>query len=226
MLYAVNNTGDKIRPMESKGVAKDIYSGYPATSKVKEAISMWEVSETEPELVDPWMLPYTKWAMEWRLKFPREMVEEVLSDEKGNKHIADVCTADGTVLKFQHRHLDIVSMRKREKFFNKMRWILNASSWEMNLTAGATHYCDIHGQQLPLPQADDYTWTAYTSIRSKTIYQSCKCPVFLDFGDHLLHWINWQGRSGLQMQFGYNGGILKTFTKQQLLDAYTKQPTK
>lgn len=223
MLYAIDTDKKKVRPQEAKGIAKDPFSGYPVVSKVKETTSMWIAADAP---IDGWMLPDTEWSMQWRLKFPRELVEVIVDNQQEGKHIADVYTADGMVLKFQHRFLDIKKMRERERFFGKMTWILNASSWELKIVSRASYFCDTDGQQLELPPANGFEWVNYHSTRSKTIYQSCKCPVLLDLGGDYLHWINWQQRSNLQVQLSLNCGILKTFSKQQFLDRYTQQHSK
>lgn len=219
MLYAIDSNEQKVRPHEEQGAVKDPFSGYPVTPKARGNTALWYAAEAP---TDPWMLPYTEWAMQWRLKFPKEMVEVILKDGTGIKHVADVYTTAGQVLKFQHRFLTIVEMRQREQFFNKMIWVLNAALWDFDIVSRPTHYCDVNGEHLELPAAEGFEWIRYSTTRSKVIFQSCKCPVLLDLGGAHLHWLNWQGSSGLHLHFENNGGIVKTFKKEDFLKKHTK----
>jgi hypothetical protein len=51
-----------------------------------------------------------------------------LPDEKtGEKHIADVRTADNLVIEFQHSHIDPKERAIRERFYNNMVWVVDGT---------------------------------------------------------------------------------------------------
>jgi competence protein CoiA len=77
---------------------------------------------------DPWWEPETEWHRRWKNAFSIEWQENALFDERtGEKHIADVRTADGLILEFQHSAIAQKERTSREQFYKSMAWIVDGS---------------------------------------------------------------------------------------------------
>lgn len=77
---------------------------------------------------DPWWENETEWHRAWKSNFPPEWQEVIHTDtQTGEKHIADVCTANGFVVEFQHSFLRAEERIKREQFYKKMIWIVDGT---------------------------------------------------------------------------------------------------
>jgi hypothetical protein len=74
---------------------------------------------------DPWWESETDWHRAWKNQFPREWQEIIHQSEAGEKHIADVKTEYRVVLEFQHSHLRRDEREAREKFYQKMVWVVD-----------------------------------------------------------------------------------------------------
>lgn len=75
---------------------------------------------------DRWWEPETEWHRNWKLNFPEEWQEVVLRDgQNGEKHIADVRTAHGLTIEFQHSNLRPEECIARETFHGKMVWVVD-----------------------------------------------------------------------------------------------------
>jgi competence protein CoiA len=77
---------------------------------------------------DPWWEPETDWHRQWKNKYRIEWQEYAFVDEQtGEKHIADVRTANGLVLEFQHSAIAQKERTSREQFYKRMIWIADGS---------------------------------------------------------------------------------------------------
>jgi competence protein CoiA len=74
---------------------------------------------------DPWWEPETKWHRDWKNQFPEDWQEKPHQSDDGEKHIADVKTDFGVVLEFQHSFLRRAEREAREKFYQKMVWVVD-----------------------------------------------------------------------------------------------------
>ena len=74
---------------------------------------------------DHWWEPETEWHRAWKNKFPAEWQEIVHRAPDGEKHIADVKTAFGRVIEFQHSFIKPDERRSREAFYKPMIWVVN-----------------------------------------------------------------------------------------------------
>jgi hypothetical protein len=70
---------------------------------------------------------------EWKNKFPETWQEVILTNEAGEKHIADIRTTSGTVLEFQNSPISSETIRIREQFYKDMVWVINAKPFLENL---------------------------------------------------------------------------------------------
>lgn len=69
---------------------------------------------------DPWWENESDWHRSWKNHFPAGWQEIVLSGPYGQRHIADVKTAAGLVLEFQHSPLAPMERHARENFYRNM----------------------------------------------------------------------------------------------------------
>jgi hypothetical protein len=74
---------------------------------------------------DPWSEPESEWHREWKSLFPREMQEVVIGP-----HRADVLSPRG-VIELQHSSISAAEIRKREQFYEKMVWVIDAQNFTM-----------------------------------------------------------------------------------------------
>jgi len=73
---------------------------------------------------DPWW-EETEWHRSWKNRFPDEWQEVVRRAPDGEKHIADVRTANDWVIEFQHSAIDPEERRSRNDFYGKLVWVVN-----------------------------------------------------------------------------------------------------
>lgn len=74
---------------------------------------------------DRWWEPETEWHRSWKGHFPIEWQEVVHKDITGEKHIADVKTAENWILEFQHSFIKPEEMRSRNTFYKKIVWVVD-----------------------------------------------------------------------------------------------------
>ena len=73
---------------------------------------------------DHWWEPETAWHRDWKDRFPEDW-QEVIHQSDGKKHYADVETASGKVIEFQHSHLPRGEREAREIFYQNMVWVVD-----------------------------------------------------------------------------------------------------
>lgn len=78
---------------------------------------------------DNWWESETEWHRAWKNHFSKDWQEVFLSDEEtGEKHIADIYTAQGLVIEFQHSNIKHEERISREKFYKNMIWVVDGSN--------------------------------------------------------------------------------------------------
>jgi hypothetical protein len=78
-----------------------------------------------PGIVDHHWEPETEWHRNWNACFPEGCQEVVHKADNGEKHIADVKTADGHVLEFQNSPISEEERFSREAIYRPMCWVVN-----------------------------------------------------------------------------------------------------
>ncbi|RWH17164.1 MAG: competence protein [Mesorhizobium sp.] len=76
---------------------------------------------------DTWKERETLWHRTLKDQFPAEWQEVQMRDDSGQRHIADVRTAHGLVVEFQHSHLGANERAAREAFYNNMVWVVDGT---------------------------------------------------------------------------------------------------
>jgi hypothetical protein len=75
---------------------------------------------------DPWWENETEWHRSWKGQFPEEWQEIIQYAESDEKHIADVKTAHGWVIEFQHSYLQPEERRLRTTFYGPLLcWVID-----------------------------------------------------------------------------------------------------
>jgi hypothetical protein len=71
--------------------------------------------------------PETEWHRRWKDRFPKEWQEVCHRAENGERHLADVKTARGQVLEFQHSPISDEERSSREAIYREMCWVVDGS---------------------------------------------------------------------------------------------------
>jgi hypothetical protein len=88
---------------------------------------MWHWAHQGSRACDPWWENETEWHRAWKGHFPVDWQEVIHQAEGGEKHIADVKTARGWVIEFQHSFLNPEERRSRDMFYGKLVWVVDAT---------------------------------------------------------------------------------------------------
>ncbi len=88
-------------------------------------IRVWHWSHPGVRDCDPWSEPETEWHRAWKNEFPQDWQEINHVAQNGEKHRADVKTASGMVIEFQHSFLRAEERLAREAFYRKMVWVVD-----------------------------------------------------------------------------------------------------
>jgi hypothetical protein len=78
-----------------------------------------------PGIFDHHWEPETEWHRKWKDLFPKECQEVCHRAENGERHLADVKTAHGQVLEFQHSAISEAERTSREAIYGLMCWVVN-----------------------------------------------------------------------------------------------------
>ena len=70
------------------------------------------------------------WHRNWKGQFSDDWQEITQYAEDGERHIADVKTAHGYVIEFQHSYIKPEERRSREAFYPKLVWVVNGTRRE------------------------------------------------------------------------------------------------
>lgn len=82
------------------------------------------------EHCDNWWENETVWHRKWKSYFPIEWQEVIQYDKiTGEKHIADIKTDKDFVIEIQNSPMSIEELKSREKFYEKMLWIVNGEKF-------------------------------------------------------------------------------------------------
>ncbi|HMQ49943.1 MAG TPA: competence protein CoiA family protein [Saprospiraceae bacterium] len=75
-----------------------------------------------------WWEPESEWHRSWKNEFPLDWQEVIKYDhENKDKHIADIFNPfKELVIEFQRSPIDLNELKSRERFYEKMIWVVNA----------------------------------------------------------------------------------------------------
>jgi len=130
---------------------------------------------------DRWWEPETEWHRAWKNLFPTEWQEVHHRAADGEVHIADVKTASGTVVEFQHSTISPQERASREAFYGSMIWIVDGTRLKRDLSSFREA---LHNAPPVGAETDARSWLLFD--RAAVLierWRGGKRPVFLDFGD-------------------------------------------
>lgn len=130
MKFAINDSGMRIKPS---------FSGQKANCPLCEGTLIGKCGEIyvkhwqhhNDRNCDPWKEHETEWHRKWKAKFPDDW-QEIIIENEGEKHIADIKTYDGIVIEFQNSSISTSTIRIRENFYQDMIWVVNAKQFKDN----------------------------------------------------------------------------------------------
>lgn len=129
-------------------------------------IVSWHWAHVAGQDCDPWAEPMTEWHREWQGEFPLEQQEVVMGP-----HRADVVTADGDILEFQHSSISPAEIAEREAFYgDRLFWVFDV-----------TDAYETGRFELRPPSGSGTRWTFRWKQPRKSI-AACRRPVYLDLG--------------------------------------------
>lgn len=138
---------------------------------------VWHWAHKGSRTCDTWWEPETAWHRDWKDHFPREWQESIHTAPDGEKHIADVKTAHGVTLEFQHSYLRQAERLSREQFYPKLIWVVDGTR---RLRDRAQFFSSLGNVLLQSPLI------IAAHMASSALLQDWKAspaPVYFDFGN-------------------------------------------
>lgn len=128
---------------------------------------------------DPWWENETEWHRQWKNQFPKEWQEVVHTDRTGEKHIADVKTAESWVLEFQHSAIKPEERNSRNSFYSNIVWVIDG----LRLDKDKSQFEDAYksGQQIMFGKIPITRISKSTKSRLIRNWGSLNICVFFDF---------------------------------------------
>jgi competence protein CoiA len=137
---------------------------------------IWHWAHRNNIKCDKWWESETDWHRSWKNYYPSDWQEVFLPDEQtGEKHMADVRTANGLVIEFQHSHINPNERISREKFYQNMVWIVDGTHLKRDYSRflkGKDHFQIIKQGVFRV----DYPEECFPSA-----WLGCSVPVIFDF---------------------------------------------
>ena len=142
-------------------------------------LRVWHWSHKGKLSCDPWHEPETEWHRAWKNRFPVDWQEVVLTAQGGERHRADVRTAAGQVIEFQHSRLHPDARASREAFYGRLIWIVDGRARKRDV---ANFFKSLRS---PLRHFQLLPTFAVLSDECALLrdWSPCKVPVYFDFGD-------------------------------------------
>lgn len=131
MQHAIDISGKKITPAYSGERAVCGFCKKEVRGKCGK-IYIWHWQHVHNADCDLWKEGETEWHRAWKNKFPFDWQETIIK-KNGEKHIADIFTTNGIVIEFQNSTISSSTIAEREKFYEKMIWVINAQAFKDNL---------------------------------------------------------------------------------------------
>jgi competence protein CoiA len=129
---------------------------------------------------DPWWEPETNWHRAWKNQFPEDWQEKIHWSGDGEKHIADVKTESGVVLEFQHSFLARDERESREKFYQKMVWVVDGLR---RMRDRSRFFVSLAGASIVKAKPLTYSLRSNEGALLRD-WVDGHSPVFFDFGDN------------------------------------------
>lgn len=171
-------------------------------------IRIWHWAHHGKRRCDPWWENQTAWHRNWKDQFPPEWQEIVHRAKNGEKHIADVKTARGWVIEFQHSYLTPAERRSREAFHRFMVWVVDGLRRKRDKSGFKTALREavrLRKEPLTLLVPSD----GCTILRE---WAGSRVLVFFDFGEANLWCLDPKDRDGwVLLTSVQRAGLIKVF---------------
>lgn len=144
----------------------------------------WHWAHRSVSACDHWWETETEWHRDWKNRFPENCQEIVRTAADGEKHIADVKTASGLVIEFQHSPLNPNERKSRELFYGNMVWVVDACTRVKDLSQFQASL----GQ--PIATLPNFPTCPAMPSKSALLrdWGDSRVPVYFDFGDDFPLW--------------------------------------
>lgn len=165
-------------------------------------IKIWHWAHESLADCDDWYEPMTQWHLDWQQQFPENWREIIIRDRyfsTGTIHRADIQLPNGVVIEFQNSPISPQEILKREGFYRKMIWVVNAQNFSIFNHKKANHY--------------EWLW-------ARKAWACAKMPVFLDLGNGYLLWI--KGIAD-EWQYDWHGGKYNLVASSTAKDLFLKK---
>mgnify|MGYP001491000210 CR=1 FL=1 len=114
---------------------------------------------------DKWWEPESVWHRNWKNQFPEDWREIVKFDQENEneKHICDIYNPNlELVLEFQNSPISSTELESREKFYNKMLWVVNKSNDDIELK--------------PIKDSEKHIQEIYNELFGETLNEAIRIP--------------------------------------------------
>ncbi len=184
MKYAIVNDSKVEAKPKLKGICPHCQSEMIAKcGKIK----VWHWAHKGNPPCDPWWESETQWHRDWKDQFPKEWQEiSHLDHRTGEKHIADIQTAHGLTLEFQHSAIKPEERESREDFYDNLIWVVDG---KLN---GIDRHFNMGFSRDPIMQKPlAYRFSIFGRSRffhnwTLRDFDNSKVKVFFDFGTEIL----------------------------------------
>jgi hypothetical protein len=172
MIYALDESGDRIKPWPSKEARCPHCKG-EVTPKCG-SIKAWHWAHRDVEDCDEWGEPETEWHVGWKESVPSRRAE-VTKKRGGETHRADLVLSGGTVVELQHSSISPEEIADREAFYDSMVWLFDIREFSPP--------CDGDPRFIPR-EKDGYHSFRWKHPRKHIAYTSA--PTYLDMGPRIM----------------------------------------
>lgn len=151
--------------------------GQPVIAKCGQ-VKVWHWAHRGILNCDPWREPETEWHRAWKSRFPDDWQEVPLRAPEGELHRADVMTAAGQVIEFQHSRLHPSESAAREAFYKNLIWIVDGRARKRDMK----QFFECHRSPMPVFQLPTFAIPidACALLRD---WKESRVGVYFDFGD-------------------------------------------
>jgi competence protein CoiA len=158
--------------------------GHSMVAKCGE-VRIWHWAHSKSRNCDPWWENETGWHRAWKGHFPESWQEIVHIAEDGAKHVADVKTARGWAIEFQHSHITPEERRSRDSFYGKLVWVVDGT----RLKRAKTQFIEAWDCGKPLGSGEGVRIVFVNECSLLREWASSQAPIFFDFGEEVLWWL-------------------------------------
>ncbi len=141
-------------------------------------VRIWHWAHKSKCSCDPWWENETDWHRTWKNHFPTEWQEIIHIDSAtGEKHIADIKTANGLVVEFQHSAIQPTEIQSREVFYKNMVWVVDGTRLKKDYPRFSKGFSCLR----PIPTVQGFFLLAFPEECFPKSWLKSSVPVYFDF---------------------------------------------